>query len=75
MSFLHRQCFINHNTEVKMAKITKFILQDIDKETVEWRDNFDGSLKEPVVLPAILPNLLINGSLVLRGYGNQHGSA
>lgn len=54
--------FINHNTEVKMGKITKLMLQDIEKETVEWRDNFDGSLKEPDVLPAILPNLLINGS-------------
>jgi DNA gyrase subunit A len=49
-------------TECKMAKITKLMLQDIEKETVEWRDNFDGSLKEPEVLPAILPNLLVNGS-------------
>ncbi len=49
-------------TESKMAKITKFMLQDIEKETVEWRDNFDGSLKEPEVLPAILPNLLLNGA-------------
>jgi DNA gyrase subunit A len=49
-------------TECKMAKITKLMLQDIEKETVEWRDNFDGSLKEPEVLPSILPNLLINGS-------------
>jgi DNA gyrase subunit A len=49
-------------TEAKMAKITKLMLQDIDKETVEWRDNYDGTLKEPEVLPAILPNLLINGS-------------
>lgn len=54
--------FINHNTETKMAKITKLMLQDIDKETVEWRDNFDGTLKEPEVLPAVLPNLLVNGS-------------
>jgi len=44
-------------TETKMAKITKLMLQDIDKETVEWRDNFDGTLKEPEVLPAVLPNL------------------
>jgi DNA gyrase subunit A len=49
-------------TEAKMAKITKLMLQDIDKETVNWRDNFDGTLKEPEVLPAILPNLLVNGS-------------
>jgi len=49
-------------TEARMAKITKLMLQDIEKETVEWRDNFDGTLKEPEVLPAALPNLLINGS-------------
>jgi DNA gyrase subunit A len=54
--------FINHNTETKMAKVTKLMLQDIEKETVEWRDNFDGTLREPEVLPAILPNLLVNGS-------------
>lgn len=49
-------------TEARMSKIAKSMLQDIDKETVEWRDNFDGSLKEPTVLPAVLPNLLVNGS-------------
>ncbi len=49
-------------TETKMAKITKLMLDNIEKETVEWRDNFDGSLKEPDVLPATLPNLLVNGS-------------
>jgi len=49
-------------TEARMAKITKLMLQDIEKDTVGWRDNFDGSLKEPEVLPAVLPNLLINGS-------------
>ena len=49
-------------TETRMAKITSLMLQDIEKETVEWRDNFDGSLKEPDVLPATLPNLLVNGS-------------
>ena len=54
--------FINHNTETKMGKITKLMLQDIDKETVEWRDNYDGSLKEPIVLPSVIPNLLLNGS-------------
>ncbi|MBU0497194.1 MAG: DNA gyrase subunit A [Candidatus Thermoplasmatota archaeon] len=49
-------------TEARLAKITKLMLQDIDKETVSWRDNFDSSLKEPDVLPTILPNLLVNGS-------------
>ena len=49
-------------TEAKMAKISTLMLEDIKKDTVDWVDNFDGSLKEPVVLPAKLPNLLINGS-------------
>ncbi len=48
-------------TEARMAKMAKLMLQDIEKETVEWTDNFDGSLKEPTMLPAKLPNLLING--------------
>ena len=38
------------------------MLADIDKETVDWTDNFDGSLQEPAVLPALLPNLLLNGT-------------
>jgi DNA gyrase subunit A len=49
-------------TEVKMAKIAHELLTDIEKETVDFIPNFDGSLEEPVVLPAKLPNLLINGS-------------
>lgn len=49
-------------TEARMAKISQLMLEDIKKETVDWIDNFDGSLKEPTVLPAKLPNLLINGS-------------
>jgi DNA gyrase subunit A len=49
-------------TESRMARIANLMLQDIDKDTVEWTDNFDGSLKEPVMLPAVLPNLLINGA-------------
>ncbi len=49
-------------SEARMSKISKLMLQDINKETVVWRDNFDGSLKEPEVLPSVLPNLLINGS-------------
>ena len=54
--------FISHNTEVRMAKITAEMLSDIDKETVAFTDNFDGTMKEPVVLPSKIPNLLINGS-------------
>jgi DNA gyrase subunit A len=49
-------------TEARLAKIAKLMLQDIEKDTVDWIDNFDGSLKEPVMLPAALPQLLINGS-------------
>jgi DNA gyrase subunit A len=49
-------------TEARMDKIAKLMLEDIDKDTVEWIDNFDGSLKEPVILPSRLPNLLINGA-------------
>ncbi len=49
-------------TEAKMMKITEELLQDINKETVSFVENFDGSLKEPEVLPARLPNLLVNGS-------------
>lgn len=50
-------------TEAKMAKISEELLLDIDKETVDFRDNYDGTQKEPVVLPAKLPNLLLNGQL------------
>ena len=49
-------------TEVRMGKISAEMLEDLDKETVEFRPNYDESLKEPSVLPAKLPNLLINGS-------------
>lgn len=49
-------------TEARLSKISEELLKDIDKDTVEWRDNFDGTLKEPEILPALLPNLLVNGS-------------
>ncbi|MBI4084289.1 MAG: hypothetical protein HY431_00100, partial [Candidatus Levybacteria bacterium] len=54
--------FINHNTEARMATITAEMLIDIDKNTVEYAENFDATLKEPVFLPAKLPNLLLMGS-------------
>jgi len=50
-------------TEAKMAKIAEELLGDISKDTVDFRDNFDGSEQEPTVLPAKLPNLLLNGQL------------
>jgi len=49
-------------TEARLAAISMEMLKDIDKNTVDWGDNFDGSLKEPIVLPTNLPNLLINGA-------------
>ena len=49
-------------TEAKLAKISDSILQDIEKETVDFVDNFDASLKEPTFLPAMLPNLLLMGA-------------
>lgn len=50
-------------TEAKMARIAEELLTDINKETVDFRDNFDGSEQEPEVLPAKLPNLLLNGQM------------
>jgi DNA gyrase subunit A len=49
-------------TEARLANMAEDLLEDIDRDTVDFTDNFDGSLKEPVVLPARLPNLLLNGS-------------
>ncbi|HEX9921919.1 MAG TPA: DNA gyrase subunit A, partial [Anaerolineae bacterium] len=49
-------------TEARLARIAQELLVDIDKDTVDWSDNFDGSLQEPDVLPARLPNLLLNGT-------------
>ncbi|KFL30780.1 DNA gyrase subunit A [Devosia riboflavina] len=48
-------------TEVRMQKITGFMLDDLDKDTVDFRDNYDGSEREPTVLPARFPNMLVNG--------------
>lgn len=49
-------------TEARMSKITAEMLRDIEKETVDYRDNFDETLKEPTVLPSRFPNLLVNGT-------------
>ena len=49
-------------TEIRMARIAHELLADLDKETVNFGDNYDGSEREPLVLPAKIPNLLINGS-------------
>ena len=50
-------------TEARMAKPADEMLADIDKDTIDFRDSFDGSEQEPVVLPAKLPNLLLNGQI------------
>ena len=52
-------------TEAKMAKLGESLLTDIDKNTVDWRPNYDASREEPVVLPARIPNLLLNGAMGL----------
>ena len=49
-------------TEARLSKIAEVILKDLDKNTVNFSPNFDDSLKEPVVLPTIFPNLLVNGT-------------
>lgn len=49
-------------TEIRMEEMASEIMRDIDMETVDWQENYDGSLQEPIVLPTRIPNLLINGS-------------
>ncbi len=49
-------------TEARLSRIAEELLADLDKDTVDWTDNFDGTLQEPRVLPSALPNLLLNGS-------------
>ena len=49
-------------TEVRLAKSADFILKDIDKDTIDFQDNYDGSEREPKVLPSRFPNLLVNGA-------------
>ena len=49
-------------TEVRLAKSASFLLADIDKDTVDFQDNYDGSEREPKVLPSRFPNLLVNGA-------------
>ncbi len=50
-------------TEAKMSRLADQLLGDLDKDTVEWRPNYDGTLREPAVLPAAVPNILLNGTL------------
>ncbi len=50
-------------TEAKMSRLSEDVLRDLEKETVEWADNYDGTKQEPTVLPTGAPNLLLNGTL------------
>ncbi|MDE1924706.1 MAG: DNA gyrase subunit A [Patescibacteria group bacterium] len=50
-------------TEAKMSRMAEQLLGDLEKDTVNWRPNYDGTLKEPEVLPAAVPNILLNGTL------------
>jgi DNA gyrase subunit A len=50
-------------TEAKMSRLAEEMLRDLEKDTVDWRPNFDGTKREPTVLPAAVPNLLLMGSL------------
>ena len=50
-------------TEAKMSQLSAELLRDLEKDTVEWRPNYDSTKKEPVVLPAAVPNVLLNGTL------------
>ncbi len=54
--------FISHNTEAKLSTISDYLFEDIDKNTINFVPNFDGSDKEPSVLPTRFPQLLINGT-------------
>ena len=49
-------------TEARLARVANFLLDDLDKDTVDFTDNYDGSRREPTVLPARFPNLLVNGA-------------
>src|SRR5699024_8570553 len=49
-------------TEARMSRLTMEMLRDINKDTIDYQDNYDGTEKEPVVFPARYPNLLVNGS-------------
>ena len=50
-------------TEARMSRMSMYMLQDIEKDTIDWTGNFDDTKKEPVVLPSRFPNLLCNGSV------------
>jgi DNA gyrase subunit A len=54
--------FVSHNTECRLEPLAMEMLRDIDEDTVDFQDNYDGRAKEPTILPSRVPNLLINGA-------------
>lgn len=62
-------------TEARLSRLAEEMLRDIDKETVDFQNNFDDTLKEPQVLPTRIPNLLIMEHPVLQYVGYQYASA
>src|SRR5205085_10851387 len=54
--------FVSHNTECRLSRIATEMLRDIDADTVDFEPNYDESRRQPTVLPARFPNLLVNGS-------------
>ncbi|MDG4834718.1 intein-containing DNA gyrase subunit A [Solwaraspora sp. WMMD1047] len=54
--------FVSHNTECKLDPLAMEMLRDIDEDTVDFQNNYDGRAKEPTILPSRIPNLLVNGS-------------
>ena len=62
-------------TESRMSKIAMEMLRDINKDTIDYTDNYDGSEKEPIVLPSRYPNLLVNGAKRdCCRYGNKYST-
>src|SRR6202020_676111 len=49
-------------TEARMTDVARLLLEGIDEDSIDWRDNYSGDAKEPIVLPAAIPNLLANGA-------------
>jgi DNA gyrase subunit A len=54
--------FVNHNTEARLSRLGEYLLTDIEKNTVDFKPNYDESTEEPMVLPSILPHFLVNGA-------------
>ena len=62
-------------TEARLSNISSYLINDINNETVSFKENYDGSTLEPELLPAQFPNLLINGSEGIAWYGYKNPSA